>query len=133
VIVALIAIINALAGYFHWYWSVWWFDMPMHFAGGFFIGMLSLYIMRRSILLAQEKGKYIRTFFIVLLSTLVMGILWEVFEFLMQGGFSGSLASPVDSLSDICFDLAGGALAIMIYLPQRKNITNESNNNVQTT
>jgi len=29
-----IALVNAFADVYHWYWTMRWFDMPMHFAGG---------------------------------------------------------------------------------------------------
>ena len=40
-----IFVINFLAMKFYWYSSLWWFDMPMHFLGGFFLGMLGIYIL----------------------------------------------------------------------------------------
>ncbi len=32
VLILLIAVVNAFAQYHSWYWTMRWFDMPMHFA-----------------------------------------------------------------------------------------------------
>ena len=49
ILVLMIGVINVVASYFHWYWSIWWFDMPVHFMGGVFVAMLTIYILYKRI------------------------------------------------------------------------------------
>jgi hypothetical protein len=62
----------------------------------------------------------------VLVGTFVFGFLWEIFEFFVQGSSNGNLANVVDSVSDICFDLAGGIFAFLMYV-QNSDIVNYQN------
>ena len=39
-LIFVIFFINYLAMTFHWYSSIWWFDMPMHFMGGLWLGLI---------------------------------------------------------------------------------------------
>ena len=39
----LIAIVNGLAQYHHWYWTMRRFDMPMHFTGGAWLAGVALW------------------------------------------------------------------------------------------
>lgn len=107
-LVALIFLINWIAMTFHWYSIIWWFDMPMHFLGGIFIGMLYVYMIIR-------RGTALWSFKAVmwgLAAVLTIGVLWEVFEFSLDTWVTFRPQNPLDTLSDLCFDVAGGALAL---------------------
>ena len=101
------------------YYIVWWFDMPMHFFGGFFLSLLCFYIF----------SKYYATFvsfsfakqaYAVIFSTLLLGIAWEIFETALDIFITSNKQILLDTTSDIFFDLAG-ALAGLLYL-KRKSI-----------
>lgn len=99
---------NQLATKFHWYYSIAWFDMMMHFLGGVWVAMFFLYVFK-------APSTFARKFWVVISSVLVVGILWEVFEFGM-GSIAGDAFNVRDTLSDIFFDLAGGCVAIFAKL-----------------
>jgi hypothetical protein len=131
ILVLIIGGINFIASYFHWYWSIWWFDMPVHFMGGVFVGMLTIYLFYRKIGILTTKGQSLKALFVILAGTFVFGFMWEIFEFFVQGSTNGNLANIVDSVSDICFDLAGGIFASLMYAQTNAMITNSNETYVQ--
>lgn len=108
---------NSLANTFYWYYTVWYFDMIMHFLGGFWIGLLFFYIF-------SEKRISKNIFPLVLFFTFAIGVGWEVFEVVVNNIFAQVPFSPSDTLSDIFFDLAGGFSSAVyfikkLYLPEQ--------------
>lgn len=97
----------------HLYYSVWWIDMVMHFLGGLWVGLFFLYVF-------YTREWFSNKVLAVILSVLLIGLLWEVFE-LFIGIIAKESFSPSDTLSDLFFDMAGGALAVFYFL--RKKIT----------
>jgi|SRR3989344_3070127 len=106
-LVIAIFFLNTLAMKFHWYFSIWWFDMPMHFLGGVFIGLLSLAIFPRRPVLTAFLG------------VLAIGALWEIFEFSLDTFITYNPHNLLDTLSDIAFDLTGGLSAALYFLSKK--------------
>lgn len=104
----LMFIINKLAWKFYWYSSIWWFDIPMHFLGGVWLGLFFLYLFSR---LNFVKSRILLTIF----GVLVVGILWEFFETHLNE-ISKDEFNILDTVSDVLFDLAGGLCAIFYFL-----------------
>lgn len=110
----LVFFINLLAMRMSWYWIMWWFDMPMHFLGGFFSGLLTLFFLYPRIRALHRDGKNGRAFLLIMAGVLAIGILWELFEFGVETIIPTlDIANIHDSLSDLCFDLAGGVFLFM--------------------
>lgn len=110
---------NLLATFFYWYSTFWWFDMPMHFLGGFWVALMSLWLA-----LFTPLGRYLpkgRASLVLyaFLSTVLIGALWELFEVSVDAITLVRSVRLVDSLSDMAFDIAGG-LAGALYVI-RKN------------
>jgi|SRR3989344_7693424 len=103
-----IFIVNLLANKFHWYYSFWYFDIIMHFLGGFWLGFGTIYLL----------GIH-RSIVNILLFVLFLGLGWEVFEFLFNNIIAQNIFDMADSLSDIFFDTIGGLCAIL-YLWKRQ-------------
>ena len=112
VLVLFIAVVNGLANEFSWYWRIPWLDMPMHFLGGFWVGSVALWF--------YSPGVFKRSFYIYLTSlvaVIVVGTLWELFEFNIDtltvvSGQNGML----DTSSDIMFDIIGGTVAAAYFI-----------------
>ncbi len=105
-LIVLIFGLNLLANKFYLYSGLWYFDILMHFAGGFWLGLVFFWYFwqkERSISLLQK----------IILGVLVVGIGWEVFELVFVNYVALNDFNTLDTLSDICFDLAGGFLAIL--------------------
>jgi hypothetical protein len=101
--------------------------MPMHFLGGFWSGLFLIWFFSYYNLLGQPLLKLILK---IMLGALLIGIAWEIFEFAINTYYAREVfvANGVDSVSDIFFDLAGGATAILYYL---KKIMHVKENGVQ--
>lgn len=110
--------VNTLAINFYWYSLVWWFDMPMHFLGGLWVGLASSFVWLYSGWIVPPKAITRTTILAIFFSIFLIGFLWEIYEFIVQYMIphGGVLASPLDSLSDIFFDCAGGVTALLYVL-----------------
>jgi len=104
---------------FHWYLSIWYFDMPMHFLGGLWLGLTFIWIL---------KVKEISLSSIIKISVFVffVGILWELFEIIINETITGDSFDTLDTISDLSFDLTGGFIA-MLYFIKRIMLIDEYN------
>ncbi len=71
-LIFLIFFINFVALRLYWYNSIWYFDMIMHFAGGFWLGLALLWIFSNDNLSS-------RLIFKIILIVLLVGVLWEFY------------------------------------------------------
>lgn len=104
-----ILVVNFLANKFYWYSSVWYFDMIMHFLGGFWIGLAFFYLF-------SPKNNSVSSVFKILFLVLFVGIGWEVFEIFVNNTIVQNPFNALDTISDVFFDLAGGAFAMFYFL-----------------
>ncbi|MFN4181548.1 MAG: hypothetical protein ACK4FA_02540 [Candidatus Paceibacteria bacterium] len=116
-----IALINYAAIKFHWYSSLWWFDMPMHFLGGLWVGMLLIWYIVREDFSLHAIGR-------VLLGAFIVGMAWEVLELVLNEQFIRDTYDLRDTISDLFFDLSG-TFAAMFYAMLR--IMNIGQNKLQ--
>lgn len=110
--IILLFLLNYFAVKFYWYYSIWYFDMPMHFLGGFSTGLVVIW------LLSFFNSSFILTsklIFKIIFGVLLIGILWEVFEILVNNITVQNSFNILDTTSDIFFDLAGGLFAIFYF------------------
>lgn len=110
-------IFNTLGVWISLYGILWWYDIPMHFFGGLFTGLLVLHF-----LLGYKKTRYLpthRIIFISLVLVCVIGLMWEGYEIVFDI-VAGRRHFFLDSLSDIFFDMAGAVEAAFIYLRHRR-------------
>ncbi len=108
---------NTAALKFHWYYSISWFDMLMHFLGGVWLGFFFLYVF-------FSKDSFFKRFLVIILCALLVGVLWEVFEFYLNT-ISTEFFNISDTLSDLCFDLAGSLFSFLYFykviMPSQEN------------
>ncbi len=93
---------------FYWYSSIWYLDMPMHFLGGVWIGLFSVYLF-------PPKEDSLKSILKILFIVLFIGISWEIFEILVDKFITQNSFNPLDTASDLFFDFAGGLFAIFYY------------------
>ena len=110
-LIIFIFLLNFLALKFYWYSSIWYFDMIMHFLGGLWLGLISIYLFSPTF-----RESFLESTFKVLLAVLFIGAGWEVFEILIDVFITKNSLNILDSTSDIFFDLAGGLSAIFYFL-----------------
>lgn len=106
-LIFLIFLLNYLAMHFYWYSSIWYLDMFMHFLGGFWLGLIVIYFVS-----FKNETKYIFSLLFIVLS---IGLGWEVFEILVSRFITESPFNLLDTISDLFFDIAGGAFSILYF------------------
>lgn len=103
------------------YYRFWWWDIVLHTASSFLLGIFGFLLVY---VLNENKNVHIsmRPRFIALFAfafALSMGVIWEIFEFAMDGLFGANMQKPMlgdpsgltDTMWDIIVD-AIGALAV---------------------
>ncbi len=105
---------DTLAQKFYWYYSIGWFDIPVHFLGGFWVGIFFVWyfsVVRLPFLRRPLRDTSAQTFRQTLLFVLFIGIAWEAGEFLTSNYIGLEAFNRIDIASDLFFDLAGGVTA----------------------
>lgn len=87
------------------YWSLSWFDFPVHAIAGVMVGIVSYLV--ASWTLSHRFS--LPAAFILLLG---VGLAWEIFEYLVGTSFIDDPAFFADTIQDLFADLLGGGLAI---------------------
>ena len=107
---AITGILNWVSYKLYLYWTVWWIDMVVHFFGGLTVGLTITWLMSLNRDFSMSKVSRILT--AVILGTIFVGVLWEIFELYFQ---ITSLADGInywtDTTSDLIMDTLGGIFA----------------------
>ncbi len=99
----------------YWYSAIWWLDMSVHLLGGFWIGLVSIWFFGESLKFQRESKIFSVATFKILLSVFFIGIGWEIFEIFVNDVIAQNAFNYLDTISDVFFDLIGGALAILYF------------------
>jgi hypothetical protein len=100
--------VNHFANFYQIYWLLPWFDVPVHIAGGFMVGLF-----------AQTGLDYLnirknRILFISLFVILV-GVGWELVEWYLGNTDGLGPLSKINTIKDIIDDIIGGVLSIWFW------------------
>ncbi|HBB56591.1 TPA: hypothetical protein DEW47_01765 [Patescibacteria group bacterium] len=120
-------VLHAVATYTSLYWRILWFDTPMHFLGGFVVGLGAVWWMFfRDKFSLPKNLPWFYSLILILGVVALVGVLWEFYEFavdrfitrkeyinLTQGGI-------IDNMKDLFMDLSGGLLVVLAFLHERK-------------
>ena len=93
-------------------YTTWWFDMVMHFLGGFWEGLFFIWFF-------SPRDSSPRSLLKVFLFVLVVGVIWEFFQIYVNNYIAKYPFDTMDTISDVCFDLAGGAFAVFYFFKKR--------------
>jgi len=86
--------------------------MPMHFLGGLWVGSVALWWYAQNSTLST-----FRVFATSLIAVLVIGMLWELFEFNIDTLVVISEQNGIfDTSTDIVFDIIGGIVAAIYFI-----------------
>ena len=105
-------VFHSLATQFYWYSLIWWLDMPMHFLGGIWQGLFFIYVFNYFFSQKLSSFKLISS---IILCVLLIGIFWEIFEFVVYNHIGQNPFIILDTISDLCFDLAGGTFSLFYF------------------
>lgn len=106
----LIAILHYIALELFLYWTVSWFDILMHFLGGFLIAIFTIFILYSYSDFESLKKHRIFLVSLVLGATLVIGLGWELWELFV--GFTDVIEDLNDTIMDVIMDTVGAFAAI---------------------
>ncbi|MBI4992093.1 MAG: hypothetical protein HZB99_02640 [Candidatus Harrisonbacteria bacterium] len=101
--------------------AIWWLDMVMHFLGGLLTASLFLNFSAEYFNLLPNGNRYANFLFIVSFVMLI-GVLWEFYEYSTNYFLQTLELSLTDTLSDLFFDLVGGILGGVTYLFSQRSI-----------
>ena len=124
---ALILIGHIVGSFFDVYQKLFWYDMPMHFLGGFWITSVIIYFLTihpRHTLFHETPWKNI---IISFGGAMIISISWEFFEMFLsyfQNNLSCYFIGPknryVDTMLDLGFDMLGALFASLVLLKRNK-------------
>jgi uncharacterized membrane protein len=118
-LVALLGALQQLAFAYYLYWRFPWYDILMHFLGGVVVGAVYLWVVRYELPASLKKYE---TFAYVFLFALVIGILWEIFEYFVGIDREFSRATrQFDTALDLVMDVSGATLSYIAFSRFRKN------------
>ena len=120
IIFVVIAGVNSFALENFLYWELPWLDIPMHFLGGFWLGLgaLWLYYLSGSFKnISDDHRRKGYALFLSFASAFVLGNVWEIYEFGMDLiADRASQYDMLDTLSDLFLDVLGGTLAAVMFI-----------------
>ena len=112
-LIVIVGFLNLLAVKFYFYWSIWWFDMMMHFLGGAWIAVVALWFFYFSGHF-KTKIKTSRAVFIAITSAIIIGVLWEVYELII--GLTLWPEDSFDTITDVVMDTLGAMFSYMYFI-----------------
>ena len=117
-----IGFLNFLGSKVGWYSLLPWFDIVMHFLGGVWVALLTTAFFYKRLCRIAAQRQYLNAGRFIILATLLVALLWEGWEFGIQGiaKVHGLFATPADSVSDIIFGLLGAMLVVLLVRKQIK-------------
>jgi len=122
-LISAILIVNFLAVYFSWYWRVPWLDMAMHFSGGFWAAGILVWVFSywSGPFINIFRRKEFRNIGVVLIGVIVIGLLWEVYEYTADYFAGRTDYDIIDTISDLMLDLMGGTIAGFYFLKKENS------------
>lgn len=105
-----IAVLHYISLKYYLYWTVYWFDILMHFLGGFLIAIFVVFILYSYSDFKSLKKHKIFLAALIIGATLSVGLGWELWEIFV--GFTNTLKDLNDTIIDIIMDVLGSIFAI---------------------
>ncbi len=113
IFIFVVAVLQTIAMQLDLYWIFGWFDIMMHFLGGFWFGFVAVWFFFFSdYVKVPNNSKFSSVLFIALLSALGIGVAWEIFEYFT--GITFTVNNYVaDTILDIIMDGVGGFVSAL--------------------
>lgn len=126
ILIVIIGGLHYIADVFNLYWEVWWFDLMMHFLGGFWIALSTLWLIYFSPFF-EGKSKSFKVFLLSgIVGAMLIGILWEIFEYATDSTYTAH-NYILDTSTDLVADFIGGVVAVLYvyYRSLKKNLIHD--------
>jgi len=106
--VILVGALHLIGTFYNFYWNSFWFDALMHFLGGLAMGLLFLWLWFASGFFEKSLPTKREAMVAALTFAMLIGIGWEVFEYVYGIAVPVGANYPVDTFHDLVFDFVGG-------------------------
>lgn len=110
-VVILVGVLHLAGSIYDFYWNSFWFDGLMHFLGGLAMGLIFLWLWYVSGLFEKNLPTKREAMIGAVVFAMLVGIGWEVFEYVYGIAVPVGGNYPVDTFHDLCFDFLGGIAA----------------------
>lgn len=118
---AILAGLNLLALEYHLYWTLWWYDILLHFLAGFIGGLATYWVLFNSKIFGNgESLRKSTRVLMVFVCVMIAGLAWEWMEYAF-GLTNSHEGYPIDPIFDLILDGAGAVLATLISLKKAHN------------
>ena len=107
--------LSTLGSYFDLYQKLWWFDIPMHMCGGFWSTLIILVYFYSHRVRGEKPASLSFVFLLGVGGGLLVGLGWEVFEYIFTNIIATVPWDPVDTSADVLNDVIGGVLGVFLY------------------
>jgi membrane-associated PAP2 superfamily phosphatase len=114
-----LVVLTFIYGFHFELWNV--FSPPLHFGGGAAMAIIYFYFWEKNPNLYVFKNKIFVNLTLVLGFVALIGVLWELHEFLLDILFPAlaAQANLQDTIADLFFDLLGGGFTALLYFKPR--------------
>lgn len=119
----LILILHILGNILGWFYTVPNFDTLLHFLGGFWIAMASVYFLKRYAKDLFRGHKLVEILFLVGV-TMTIGFAWEFYEFLADSFIFNKTLLMQQSITDTMTDLLADFVGALVYSLGRRIFKN---------
>ena len=109
--------VNAVAMHYSLYVIIPWFDMPMHFFGGAWTGMAAIFFVYTYIVPRYSALSIKRRIAVTLSIVLIVGLGWELFEFVLGRMTYINFGDITDTVTDLFLDVLGASCVIALLYP----------------
>jgi hypothetical protein len=96
-----------LGSAFDYYYRFWWWDIVLHTSSGFLLGIIGfvvLFLLHRTNKVPQGMSPFFICFFGVLFAVFI-GVVWEIFEFIVDKFTTANMQSRETGVDDTMHDL----------------------------
>jgi hypothetical protein len=112
----LIGVLQLLGVRENLFYMIPWYDWPMHFLGGFWIGLIFAVC---SVSFFQTRSSSVRVS-VILIGTITVGVLWEFFELYLGITALSDLGYHFDTFHDLLMDALGGITAAYLSVAAKR-------------
>ncbi len=112
VLLVVVAALHWIASDLFYYWTVPWFDIMMHFLGGAWVALAALWLLEMPF---SRFFKARMSLVSVVLLTIVVGVLWEVYEIIFRFSDPAMAGYAADTLLDLVMDTLGAVATVGVF------------------
>lgn len=113
IVVILVALLHFSALNLYLYWTISWFDLLVHFLAGVSVGLVSLWFLTESGLFKMPLSLQ-KLVFYSLVAIIIIGLAWEIFEFINGITSPGHESYIQDTFLDLVYAIIGTLLAVTL-------------------